>query len=334
MVRLRLIALLLLAGCAAPPLTATDAGASDATVDAASVDAARDDAASDAATIDARGPADAAPEDAGLPPFPTITPLLGAGNATLFVGNSYTFVNDLPSVYRAAASALPFAPVRVESVAFGGYTLAQHAMDAATDGTPLATFLRTGTPDVTAWDVVILQDQSQIPGFPDGNPELAASLDGASALGALAHARGASVVLYLTWGREHGDDLNPALYPDFATMETRLEAGYRAMAARLGAEGVPVRIAPVGPAFALVHADVVASGVDPLLEGSAFDALYAADGSHPGPAGTYLAACVILGTITGIDPATYPDGAGLVPQDARAMRLVARRVLADPMWQP
>ena len=135
-------------------------------------------------------------------------PMAARAEATkiLFVGNSYTFVNDLPSVYRATASALPFAPLRVESVAIGGHTLAQHAMDAATDGTALADFLRTGTPDVTAWDVVILQDQSEIPGFPDGTPELAASLDGVSALGALAHARGASVVLYLTWGREHGDD--------------------------------------------------------------------------------------------------------------------------------
>jgi hypothetical protein len=305
-----LIALLLLAGCATPS-TAPDASTSDGS--------SSDTSAPDAGTSN----------DAALPPFPTITPLLVAGNATLFVGNSYTFVNDLPSVYRAAASALPFAPLRVESVAFGGYTLAQHAMDAATDGTALATFLRTGTPDQTAWDVVILQDQSQIPGFPDGNPELTASLDGASALGALLRARGAAAVLYLTWGRERGDDANPGLYPDFLTMEARLEAGYRAMAARLDAEGVRVRIAPVGPAFAIVHDDVIASGGDPLVEGGPFDLLYAADGSHPGPRGTYLAACVILGTITGIDPASYPDGAGLMPDEARAMRLVARRALSD-----
>ena len=61
------------------------------------------DAASDAA-IDAPSPADAAPDDAGLPPFPAITPLLDARNATLFVGNSYTFVNNLPDVLAGVAA--------------------------------------------------------------------------------------------------------------------------------------------------------------------------------------------------------------------------------------
>ena len=74
--------------------------------------------------------------------------------------------------------------------------------------------------------------------------------------------------------------------------------------------------------------------VDPTSEGSAFDALYDPDGSHPSALGTYLAACVILSTITGRDPERFADALGLPPSDAAAMRAVAHDTLADPTWTP
>ena len=143
-------------------------------------------------------------------------------------------------------------------------------------------------------------------------------------------------MLYVTWGRERGDETNPALFPDFETMEAALEAGYRSMAVRLTAEGRTVRLAPVGPAFARVHASVVAAGGDPVAEGSAFDALYDPDASHPSALGTYLAACVILSTITGRDPDSFADAPSLAldPAAAATMRAVAHDVLADPAWAP
>lgn len=279
---------------------------------------------------------DAAPGlDAGLDPFPSFASLLpGTGDATLFVGNSYTFVNDLPTAFRELASAAGQAPLRVESVTAGGYTLAMHDTDLHTDGTALATFLRTGTAADRAWDVVVLQEQSQIPGFPSGQPELLASLDAAADLAAAADP--APIVIYGTWGRERGDDLNPDLYPDFATMEGRLEAGFRAMAARIAADGHVVRIAPVGPAFARIHDGLVAEGADPLAADSPFVALYASDGSHPSPQGTYLAACVVFGTLTGTDPYLLAEAPslGLDADTARRLRLVARATLADPAWTP
>lgn len=316
--RFWVLALFLSVGCGSSP--STDAGPSD---DAPS--------AIDAAPSDDAG-SDAAPP---MRPFPAFDSLLPeTGGRTLFVGNSYTFFSDLPAVHAELATALSLMPAAPASVTAGGYTLRQHAMDAATDGTALATFLRTGSDAERDWDAVVLQEQSQIPGFPDGNGERAASEEAASELGALIDDDGGSVVLYLTWGRERGDDTNPGLFPDFVTMEAALEAGYRAIAARLIAEGRAVRIAPVGPAFARVHAAVLAEGVDPTSEGSAFDALYDPDGSHPSALGTYLAACVILSTITGRDPERFADALGLPPSDAAAMRAVAHDTLADPTWTP
>ena len=315
--RARLLPLLVLWGCSTTPAE-PDAGTPDGAVHDTPLDA-----------------SDAALTDAPSRPFPSFASLLpDSGGRTLFVGNSYTFYADLPGVHTELASALDLMPGAPASVTAGGYTLHQHANDAATDGTTLAMFLRTGSADERAWDVVVLQEQSQIPGFPDGNGERLASEMGASELAALIDASDGSVVLYLTWGRERGDETNPGLFPDFTTMEAALEGGYRAIAQRLIAEDRSVRIAPVGPAFARVHDAVIAAGGDPTLEGSAFDALYDADGSHPSAQGTYLAACVILGTITGRDPERFADALSLPPADAAAMRAVAHDTLADPTWTP
>ena len=253
----------------------------------------------------------------------------------LFVGNSYVFTNDVSGRYAAIATALAEPEVRVETALTGGYTLARHAVDAATDGTPLAGFLRTG--DRRAFDVVILQEQSQIGGFPDGNPERVGSLEAASSLASLAEANGSAVVLYATWGRERGDADNTALFPDYGAMQDRLDAGYRGMAARLRTEGHRVRIAPVGAGFRRIHDAMVSAGEDPTVEGSAFDRLYEVDGAHPSIEGGYLASCILSATITGTDPLGYPDPTGLGtegidPSAWAILRTVASEVMRDAAW--
>lgn len=250
----------------------------------------------------------------------------------LFVGNSYVDANDLPDEYRTIAEGLPLGSLRVEAVTTGGHRLRQHAADADTDGTPLAHWLRTGRAEETAFDAVVLQEQSQIGGFREFTEQRELSASAASRLAALASARGSMVVLFLTWGREHGDPANPDFYPTFEIMQDRLDIGYRNMAARLHAEGVRVAIAPVGPAFRIVFRDVAAASLDPLAEGSDFDALYDADGSHPSLRGTYLAACVIAATIHGADPRAFPDHAALGSTVSFALRDACARAVADPVW--
>lgn len=75
--------------------------------------------------------------------------------AALFLGNSYTYVNDLPKMI--ADVALTTGDTLIyDSNTPGGYTLQQHS----TNATTLA-MISTG-----AWDFVVLQEQSQLPSFP------------------------------------------------------------------------------------------------------------------------------------------------------------------------
>lgn len=214
---------------------------------------------------------------------------------TLFIGNSYTYYNGgvdglYSSVVNAArASSLlnakslegSFNPdfVEAHAVAKPNFFLRQHAADHCFPKGP--------------WENVVLQEQSQAPGLPEDNAENAASKDAVQQLTREAIAQGAlTLVLMQTWGRRDGDNEHASIFPTFEAMQTRLTAGYQALAEVsaqevLGARGLQVRVAPCGEAFRAVKA------TDETL----FRALYSEDGAHPSLAGSYLAACVLAGTL-------------------------------------
>ncbi|MBM4367547.1 MAG: hypothetical protein FJ102_15145 [Deltaproteobacteria bacterium] len=255
--------------------------------------------------------------------------LHAADNHLLFLGNSYTFVNDLDqvslSLFAAAAPSDVYLAVRL---AEGGYTLPMHLAEA--DGTMGETAwsdaLVTGT---TEWDWVMLQDQSQIPGFPPDEPTFQESLAALPPLDAMVAAKHGRSVLLMTWGRREGDADNPTLYPDYLTMQSRLEAGYQAYAAAIDADERPAYIAPAGLAWRHVYEANAAQGVDPLESGSLFHGLYSDDGSHPSPLGTYLAACVVFATITGEDPAGLPAPDAVPAELVATLQEAARATVFD-----
>lgn len=188
----------------------------------------------------------------------------------LFIGNSYTYVNDLPVVIGDLASAgnqsRKFEP---HVVLVGGSTLEAHlgrriALDEIARG---------------KWDVIILQEQST---RPITDPQAMARdvrifADAASKVGA-------KLVLYETWAREVAPETQDSL--------TRV---YHATAAAVGAS-----VAHVGEAWRAFRAQ---EGSVPT---GAHSALFRADGSHPTPVGTYLAASVMYATFYGKSPVGLP----------------------------
>lgn len=255
--------------------------------------------------------------------------LMGPAMATsdvLFVGNSYTTSNNLNAtvadVFAAAGE-----EVSTNRVAAGGLTLAVHAERAADPSSDWYTKLVT---EASEREWVVLQDQSQTPGFPSTEPAWIASRDGAVALDSLVSDAGAQTMFFLTWGYVEGDSMNEWLYPDYSAMQGHLTRGYIEYAEACATAERPVWIAPVGPAFGYIHDQLLASGEDPLASGSLFADLYSGDGSHPARLGTQLAAYVFYASLTGESPVGLTPPADLDPDRVMVLQEAAAAVVFDP----
>jgi hypothetical protein len=139
-----------------------------------------------------------------------------APQKVLFIGNSYTYCNDLPEMVAQMAAA-GGRVVDVRQVTAGGVTLEWHMQN---EGTLAAL--------TEAWDVVVLQEHSIRP--IQDTPKM---FQAAAALHVRIAPTGAQTVLYMTWARQH-----------FPEMQAGLARVYNAVAQEIGA-----RVAPVGLAW-------------------------------------------------------------------------------------
>lgn len=226
-----------------------------------------------------------------------------ADQRLLFIGNSFTYGNNLDQLVAQLAQRLnpAWRDVLGVRVAHGGYRLEQHAndVDNAAANPPLRQLLRTGSPQLRDWDLIVVQEQSQIPGFPNEWPDKIAMYNGAGILHKYMQGTNATLMVMMTWGYVDGDPTNRDIYPDYPTMQQRLRDGYGFLAAHMSNLGRQVYVAPVGLGFQLVYDDVVAAGRDPRSASTRFRQLYADDGRHPALPGSYLAACIIVQAHTG-----------------------------------
>jgi len=166
----------------------------------------------------------------------------------LFIGNSYTYSNDgLEKMFSSVSqSTEENMRIEVQAITGGGLTLQNHFENEATQATIL-----NGD-----WDVVILQEQSQMP---LENPSF--FLTSATKLDSLIDLSGAQTCFFMTWAREYDQ-----------TQITGLSSAYLEAGNLLDA-----MVIPVGQVFNYVYEDN--SEIN----------LYKADGSHPSWQGTYLA---------------------------------------------
>jgi len=191
----------------------------------------------------------------------------------LFLGNSYTAVNNLPlTIFKLASSKGD--TLIYDSNTPGGYTLNGHS----TNTTSLAKI------QADDWDFVVMQEQSQIPSFPPSQVATDCLPYGEILVDSIRSNFSCSEPLfYMTWGRKYGDAGNCAVWPPVCTyegMQWRLRWGYLELAANNNAS-----VAPVGLAW-----------YNSIMADSTLD-LYSGDFSHPNLFGTYLTACVFYATI-------------------------------------
>ena len=218
----------------------------------------------------------------------------------LMIGNSYTSNNQLSVRVENLLTSSGFTP-EVQHLTSGGKTLAWHGEQAETEGSEWFSTLRT------SHDYVILQDQSQVPGFPTSSSYWQDSMLGAQIIDDLVDENGGDTFFLMTWGYRNGDESNSWRFPDYETMQRHLKTGYLAYAENLSSNQRPVFIAPVGMAFENIFFSI-SNATD---DGSIFSDLYASDGSHPSIQGTYLAACVIHVSVTGESSVGLPTTGGM-----------------------
>ena len=178
----------------------------------------------------------------------------------LFIGNSFTFVNDLPAMLTTIAADAGV-EIAASSVLKGGAYLHQFADPEHELGRRLAETYPT-----KKWDFIVLQDQSF---NPVGNYE--DFLAGAKALRDLFQPE--RLLLYQTWAYEDGTEKLEETGLSYDGMHLALKAAYTRAAEDLGAE-----VVPVGDRFARYHRE------HPEIR------LYKEDHFHPSEEGTRLAA--------------------------------------------
>ena len=219
----------------------------------------------------------------------------------LFIGNSYTYVNDLPSLVVGLADAAGGRKIETDQRLPGGYTFQQHVGD------------KKAIEKIRErkWDVVVLQENSLQPILKRESMHTFARI-----LHEEISKQGAKTVFYLTWARQNipqmQDGADPVAAPDYARAMYQMsrakdmdfdawckqhEAGlagglngaYFDIAQKLNAA-----VAPVGMAWKKALA------ANPKL------VLHQPDKSHPNPKGSYLAACVFYATLFDKSPVGLP----------------------------
>ncbi len=192
----------------------------------------------------------------------------------LFIGNSFTFYYQIPAQFGAIARDLGHY-VETYSVTVPGQTLETHAVSSSNSGVQIDKLLQT----VRDFDYIVLQEQSTRP-YTDYDKFV-------NAVRALQRKVNetqdhAHIYLYETWGSpaSAGGDS----YDKIAEMEQKLFEAYTQ-----AANDLQLKVSYVGRAFTYVKGETSVN-------------LYFGDNRHPGPAGSYLSACVHVATLLGGDP--------------------------------
>ncbi|HET9405758.1 MAG TPA: SGNH/GDSL hydrolase family protein [Candidatus Sulfotelmatobacter sp.] len=206
----------------------------------------------------------------------------------LFIGNSYTYFNDLPAIFAKLAEAGHQATVETTMIAPGGTRLQDH-LEKGDDLKVLQS---------SKWDYVVLQDQSVMGTsyYVNGTPRVVTDkyfTPYAEKWVTEIRKSGATPVFYLTWARK-------------AAPEDQAELNYAYIHVAKETHSV---VAPAGIAWSLVRKS------QPNID------LFYKDGSHPSPAGSYLSACAMYASIFHRDPAGLPSQINGIPVNLETEKL-------------
>lgn len=228
----------------------------------------------------------------------------------LFIGNSYTEVNNLPLLVTNIATSMGDVLITDKHTP-GGTTFLIHSQNQT-----CINKIKQGD-----WDFVALQEQSQLPSFPDNDVNQNV-FPYAKILSDLVkeHNPCAETLFYMTWGRKTGDAQNCPTWPPVCTyegMDDLLQQRYTQMANENDAH-----ISPVGKVWRKIRE------LYPTME------LYNADQSHPSLAGSYAAACTFYTVMYRKNPVEITFNTTLSATDADNIKAIVKQIVYDnlPEW--
>jgi hypothetical protein len=225
----------------------------------------------------------------------------------LFIGNSYTAVNNLPEMLSQLSTSLGDVLI-YDSNTPGGQTFQNHA----------ANMVNYQKMAAQSWDYIVLQGQSQEPSFPTAQvnsqtlPYALLLADSAKSIQPCAQ-----VNFFMTWGRQNGDPQWDSINT-FDKMNLRLRNAYLRIA-----DSANAAVSPVGIAWKYLRDH------HPNIN------LYQQDGSHPSTEGSYLAACVFYSSFFHKVSMGSTYNPGIDPNTAELIQNVASSIVLDSLftWQ-
>jgi hypothetical protein len=218
----------------------------------------------------------------------------------LFIGNSYTYVNDLPTTFMNLARAGGH-KTEVGMSAQGGWMLADHVKSSDT----------ISMISSKKWSFVVLQEQSEVPSIQSSRTQ--EMYPAARVLVDDVRQAGAVPIFLITWAYRDGLPANGM--PNYESMQAQIDNGYL-----ITAQALSSPVAPVGVAWFHVRNQY------PQIN------LWQDDGSHPTPEGTYLAACVFYADIFRQSPEGLSYQANLPTDTAQELQKAAADTLFNGQW--
>jgi len=225
----------------------------------------------------------------------------------LFIGNSYTYANNLPQLLADVALSKSDSVI-YDSSTPGGATFFTHCNS-------LNTWQKIRS---QKWDVVILQGQSQEPSLSPATvmiqsfPYVKQLCDSVRASNTCSE-----IMFYMTWGRKNSDMSYCATYSPSCTysgMQGRLRESYM-----LFKDSFMTSVAPIGVAWKSFRNNF------PLID------LYSPDESHPSLHGSYLAACVFYSSIFKKTTVGSTYNPSLPSSDVANIQTLASQTVLDSM---
>jgi|WetSurMetagenome_2_1015567.scaffolds.fasta_scaffold63229_2 hypothetical protein len=206
----------------------------------------------------------------------------------LFIGNSYTYANDLPTLFKNLSESAG-KTVYTDMQAPGGYMLENHLTNTSTHDA-----IKRGI-----WNYVVLQEQSQTPVIE--YLRYHSMYPSATKLDSIIKTfnQNATTVFYMTWGRKNGgqqciDTSCSPVFINYFHMQDSLKSSYTIISNILSA-----MLSPAGEAWRTARL------LKPYVN------LWDTDDSHPTLDGSYLTACVFFVKIFGQSPIGLSYNGGL-----------------------